>query len=247
MSLVNKKPSMFMIHPGSAGCEVYAPLATKLSNYFECYGVDSYNIYHAEKIEDLTQLAAYYLSYIDKIMMNVRQDTYHLLGWSLGGQIALEISSILERKGMTKIKVYLIDTILIDANLESLGTPQDEEKRKSRFINYIIQHQCNIEYIDRMLPNITIDMKLGQQTISNILVYSKILLFKAMFKDEAISEIMVNSEQIHEYLSTLKYNNIDKVVRNVSNIKLIEAKVGHSNMLDQLDLLTQGILSWYNK
>jgi len=233
-----------MIHPGSAGCEVYTPLAYKLKNYFECYGVDSYNIYHDKKIEDLNQLATYYLSYIDDIMINVEQDTYHLLGWSLGGQIALEIASILEQKAITKIKLYLIDTILIDDKLEYLGSEQDIEKRKKRFIDYIIRHQCNVEYIDKLLPNIVTDMKLGSQTISAILVHTKILLFKAMFKDETISEIMINFEQINQYLSTLKYNNIDKIVKNISNIKLINVEVNHSDMLNELDLLTQNILSY---
>jgi hypothetical protein len=87
-------------------------------------------------------------------------------------------------------------------------------------------------------------MKLGQQMISHKLVYSKILLFKAMLQDQTISEIMVNSEEINQYLSTLKYNNIDKVVQNISNIKLVEVKVDHSNMLNELDSLTYGILSW---
>ncbi len=241
---LREKTNMFMIHPGAAGCEVYTQLANRLSNYFDCYGVESYNIYHTNKINNLTQLANYYLSYIDKLMSDTKQNTYNLLGWSLGGQIALEIAGILEKNGITKIRLYLIDTILIDNKLESLGTIQDIEKRKKRFINHIIEHQCGHEYIDRILPNIIIDMTLGQQTISHKLVYSKILLFKAMLQDQTISEIMVNSEEINQYLSTLKYNNIDKVVQNISNIKLVEVKVDHSNMLNELDSLTYGILSW---
>jgi amino acid adenylation domain-containing protein len=40
------KQMLFMIHPASAGCEVYVPLASTLSTEFNCIGIDNYN-YHS--------------------------------------------------------------------------------------------------------------------------------------------------------------------------------------------------------
>ena len=50
-----------MIHPGRGGCEVYTSLANKLSEHFSCYGVDSYNLYSSNKIDNLNQLANLYM------------------------------------------------------------------------------------------------------------------------------------------------------------------------------------------
>ncbi len=69
----------------------------------ESVGIDSYNLYHESKISNLHQLATYYLTYIDEIMQKTNQTEYHLLVWSLGGRIALEIAAILENNGITKI------------------------------------------------------------------------------------------------------------------------------------------------
>jgi pimeloyl-ACP methyl ester carboxylesterase len=239
---MSRKQSMFMIHPGAAGCEVYTPLAKRLSNNFDCYGVDSYNLYHDSKIVNLKDLASYYLSYINKVVAHNNDEVYNLLGWSLGGQIALEIAALLEERNVKNIKLYIIDTVLIDDTLESLGELEDLDKRKDRFINYIRDHKCDTKYIDKMLPNIDIDMQLGQQRISSILKYSKILLFKAMFDDETISEIMVNSKEIAMHIKNLKYNNLDKIVDNLFKIKVLEMSVNHSNILNELDFIYYSIV-----
>ena len=92
------KSNMFMIHPGGAGCEPYISLANNLNKDFSCYGIDSYNLYFRKKIDSLKQLSQYYLSHIEEVMKKTNQNDFHILGWSLGGQIALEIASIPRRK-----------------------------------------------------------------------------------------------------------------------------------------------------
>ncbi len=36
--------SLFMIHPGNAGCEVYVEMTNLLARQFSCIGVDNYNL-----------------------------------------------------------------------------------------------------------------------------------------------------------------------------------------------------------
>jgi hypothetical protein len=241
-----QKSNMFMIHPGAGSCGVYTPLAEKLTDNFNCYGIDSYNFFHNNKIDNLNELSIYYLSQIEDIMVNTDATTYHLLGWSLGGKIALEIACILEKRGITKIKVYLLDTVLTDEYLESLGDDKDLDKRRDRFMSFLLSEGCNTDYIEKALPNLSIEMALGQQNLSSILIYTKVLVFKAMFQDQVISEIMTNSKEIYDYLATLEYNNVDKVVKDKSNLKLIKIhNADHSSMLNHLDLLTTGIISWH--
>jgi hypothetical protein len=249
--MINKgllpKSSMFMIHPGAGSCGVYAVLADKLKDYFNCYGLDSYNSFHENKIHNLHELSNYYLTQIEDIIVKNNSTIYHLLGWSLGGKIALEIACILEQKGIDKIKVCLLDTVLTDKYLESLGDDQDLEKRQNRFINFLSNEGCGAEYIQRMLPNISIEMSLGQQKLSNTLLHTKILLFKAMFPDQIIFEIMSNAQEISSYLTNLEYNNVDKVLKNKSNLTLVKINnVDHSNILNDTDLLAKNIISWNN-
>ncbi|WHA05801.1 phosphopantetheine-binding protein [Candidatus Megaera polyxenophila] len=234
------KPNIFMIHPGDAGCEVYSELATSLNDDFSCYGVDSYNLYNSYKIVNLNELAQYYLSYIEEIMLSTNQNVYILLGWSLGGQIALEIASILEKKGYDKIRVYLLDTILNDDYLLSLKSKIDLEKIKCEFRNYLIKQNLEKIYIDRVIVNMDIETDLSKQKISSSLANTQIFLFKAMAEDTRFNTI--DFRTLYKYLFTLKYNNIDKIVSNCSNIKLIEMdNVSHGNILTQIKFLVSQI------
>ncbi|MEI6187328.1 MAG: alpha/beta fold hydrolase [Alphaproteobacteria bacterium] len=242
----NIRANMFMIHPGAGGCEVYIDLAKKISEDFDCYGIDSYNMYSKDKIDNLNKLADYYLSYIDNIMKQTNQKEYNILGWSLGGQIALEIATILESRYVKKVNLYIIDTILTDDYLESLGDEEDIKKREERFINYAVENSFSKEYLDKVLPNIEVEMNLGKQKISTALNYSKILLFKAMFEDISFSNVIVNYKEVCSYISNMKYNNIDKCIKNMSNLTLLEVhNADHSNILKQVNFLCESIISWY--
>lgn len=224
------KPNMFMVHPAIGGCEVYASLATILADNFSCYGVDPYNLYNEIKIDNLNELAEYYLSYIDKIMAETHQKVYHLLGWSMGGQISLEMASILERKGHKKIKVYLLDSILLDedfAYLDKLDITIEE--LKNRFTDYAILNGYDQSYIEKSLSNMDVEKALVKQKISSMLTNTKVLLFKAMV-DRHCED---------------KYNYVGKILKNKSNIKLIKANnAHHGNILEQEELLFSGIMEF---
>jgi thioesterase domain-containing protein len=59
--------------------------------------------------------------------METQQEVYHLLGWSLGGQISLEIACLLEQRGVKKIKIYLLDTMLVVNDSLSLANAIDSD------------------------------------------------------------------------------------------------------------------------
>jgi non-ribosomal peptide synthase protein (TIGR01720 family) len=175
-----RKPNMFMIHPGGGGCEVYSAIANRLANDFSCYGVDSYNLYNKKKIENIDELAQYYLSYIDKVMLDTHQEYYHLFGWSLGGQIALEIASILEQKCVKKIKLYILDTVLLDDCLSFLMQDMHLEF-KNNYKNHTSLNRYEKSYIEKLIINIDLEATLSKQKISSTLTNSQILLFKVNF------------------------------------------------------------------
>ena len=243
---IYKKTNMFMIHPGAGGCEVYTSLANALANNFSCYGIDPYNLYHKNKIGNLCKLAKYYLTYIQDIMLKTHQNSYNLLGWSFGGQVALEIASILEQRGCNKINIYLLDTILYDDNLslddDMIKKIREEEKASLTAKGY------DRLYIEKFLAHIDIEHNLFKQQISFNLNSSKIILFKAML-DGTIIEINT-SKNLYNYCLALKYNNIDKIVTKKSNIKVVKLyNAHHGNILNQESLLVSKILDsqkYYN-
>lgn len=112
------KQTLFMVHPGNSGSEIYAPLAKALSDHFNCIGIDNYNFTASFPMGSLQMLAEIYVKMIlNEIDFNLNAPIY-LLGWSLDGRLAMEMAYQLEKWGARKIKIYLIDVILLSTSLE---------------------------------------------------------------------------------------------------------------------------------
>lgn len=228
------KLNLFMLHPGFAGAEVYVSLAQKLSMY-SCYGLDNYNLHHKNKISNLHQLADSYLLALDEIREKTNQidKPYILLGWSLGGQIAIEIASILEQKGYTNITVILLDSVLADTKFASyLSKMKINAKLLSKFL---LSQGHLIQYINKVIANFDCDNKLSKQSTKNKLDHTKILLFKAMQPDTR--KFLNMYDVLNKYTIGLAYNNIEKIA-NFSNIQLIRMdNANHSNIIENTDLI----------
>lgn len=222
--------NLFMIHPGMGGCEVYAPLVEKLSIYFNCYGVDAYNLYHDEKIENLTTLSDYYLNSIRQIMDETNQREFHLLGWSLGGKIALEIAALLERSGVRNITLYLLDTLLYgDVNEDA-----DEFKKN------LLSKGAELSYIEKSLALIDIAKKLHDCELSSNLNYTKVLLFKALLP----SGQKLEDYELFRQKLLLKFNHIDQCLKSKNQIKVVPLQEKHGDLLNQSDILIAEILNF---
>lgn len=229
---------LFMVHPGGGGCEVYLPLAKKLESQFSCYGVDYYNLYHEEKLETIEKIARFYLSEIDKLSQSSFDEEIYLLGWSLGGHIALEMAYQLERRGYQRIRVFVLDTILTDDFLESLGSYEDLERRKKMFAEYALAQGYNQTYVDQVKANIQMESALGMQQVSGILQFTEVVLFKAMNEDRTIAEIMTQHEAINRHIRNLKYNNVERVVADQRQLILHEVENSdHGSILEELSFL----------
>ncbi|EMH4215423.1 amino acid adenylation domain-containing protein [Serratia marcescens] len=103
-------PAVWMIHPALVGAEAFHAFAQPLQGRLNCYGVDNHNLYHQPTIDSLGELAERYLN--DMIAVGLLQDAgpVRILGWSLGGIIALEIAARLEARGCRNVQLYLLDS-----------------------------------------------------------------------------------------------------------------------------------------
>ncbi|WHA05746.1 thioesterase domain-containing protein (plasmid) [Candidatus Bandiella numerosa] len=236
------KQNLFMIHPGTGGCEVYVSLANRLSNEFSCYGVDSYNLYNETKIQSLNQLAEYYLSHIEKTMTNTKQEIYNLFGWSLGGQLALEIASILERRNIRAINVYLLDTALSDEFLFSKVSSINIEEEKKKFRDHMISEGHDVFYIEKAVSVLELEGKFGQQRATYSLQDTKVILFKAMCEDTRFT-LNQDAKKTEQHILKLKYNNIDTVVRGASSLNVINVSdAHHGNILEKEEVICDVLL-----
>ena len=222
-----------MIHPAHAGSEVYASLARRLEGQFSCFGVDSYNLQNTAKIDSLHELAALYLDKIDAVMKAHKERVFRLLGWSLGGHIALEIAAILESRGIRDIEVYLLDTVLPDERLVALSGKMSLEAQKNAYRVHIEPGGIDDSYMATVLSNFGTDAKLSLQTLSRKLTWASILLFKALSRGGIANEM---ETALYEYVASLEFNNVDQVHQDLTRLRrVVLANAHHFDVLNYED------------
>jgi len=165
--------NLYLIHPGSGGCEVYQELAEQLAEHYHCIGIDNYNIHAAKKIDNIELLAKHYLNQIQTHISE--QKNVVLLGWSLGGLIALEMAAQLEINGYQDISVYLLDSLISDPQLEKIRNiiPFDLIVQHTR--DYLKQQGYQHDYIDKLLSSLAPEKKLNNiRRLSKTLKHARI-------------------------------------------------------------------------
>lgn len=236
---------LFMIHPGGGGTEVYTDLASQFTGQYKCYGVDNYNIQNETQISDLYKLAELYLSSIEEVRVkeNVGPDIkYNLFGWSSGGQIALAIANILEKKNSNaKVEIVCLDTVLNDQDEKltkmRLSTDTSIEEFESRIRN----RYKDETYINQVLRARPTEEALNHDLIKSKLCDTKITLFKAKNKDNRFNPTL-DSDALTQHILDLPYNNLDKVVTNMNNLEVVVLDCHHWNILDKSDDISRKIL-----
>ncbi len=242
---VYNKLNMFMIHPAFAGSEVYIKLSDQLVDNYSCYGLDNYNLYHSQKITDIQELAHFYLNLIDKVRTETHQENkpYLLLGWSLGGQIALSIASILEQCGYEDIFVILIDTVYPDKMLMDYLSRVGLNELQLNFFREQLRFEPN--YLAKIKNNFDCDRYLSSQALNIRLKYTQILLFKAMQKESVF--FSKNDRFLKEYIRGLSYNNIDKII-DINKIGLVKLEnATHFNILERNEFIKTHISVFMNQ
>ncbi len=239
------KKNLFMIHPAIGGCEVYIDLAQQFKQSYICIGVDSYNLHNRYKIESLNSLAKLYLTEISKVMEDTGQDTYYMLGWSFGGQIALEIAYLLEQNGIKKICIILLDTVLPDSQMLTIRKTIDQKEFKMQFFNYMLSQGHEISYVEKIIYNLDTEFNLFKYAISGTLMHTQVLLLKAGQED--VRYDILESRIMDNYILSLPNNNIDKFLNSLEQLNTITLQfVNHGNIL-QNNSIVELIKSWIER
>ncbi len=217
-------PDMIFIHSGLGGSDAYHCLAELLNGKYNCIGIDNHNIYGTPKINNLNKLANFYLKeYTEKYSL---KDPITLLGWSLGGCIALEMALILERKGYSNINVILLDTYIHVPKMFSRRARFKKEETHE-FISSMFPKEYE-DYVERLVDAAEQEHILSQTAISGQLFKTNVTLFQALYKDNLNHGSNDNNELV--LIKDLKYNNLERVI-DVDRITIIPTHSHHRHIL----------------
>ena len=171
------KPPIFMIHAAHSGCEVYQKLASSLKNEFNCIGIDNYNLISDQKIGTLHEIAEMYLKLV---LEGIQPDQpVRLLGWSMGGFIALELAFRLEQQGHRNLELFLIDTYIQPPSLQGLYQKLNQTSLEEGTRAHMLAAGYEANYIEEVLAIHPFEEQIHQGPLSGILQYAKVTLFKA--------------------------------------------------------------------
>ena len=118
----NDQPPLFCLPPGGGAVYSYYPLAGHLSPLRKVVGVINRNYVVPGWFDrSWADMVAWYAGQIREAQA---QGPYHLLGWSLGGALAMDVAHALESAGQDVAFLGLVDTSLpVDANVFAPDEP----------------------------------------------------------------------------------------------------------------------------
>ncbi|MDI1279363.1 non-ribosomal peptide synthetase [Methylobacter sp.] len=127
---------LYCIDPGGYVFE-YKTLAQAMSHEQPVYGIDSRSLLlnPTRQYASFTDAAEYY---VQAILRHQPEGPYYLLGWSMGGTIALIITQILESQGHEVAFVGLLDTRI--NSLAKADLNSDLLTRYTRYLNPAERH-----------------------------------------------------------------------------------------------------------
>ncbi|KJJ40983.1 diguanylate cyclase [Bacillus subtilis] len=118
------KPPLFCVHPAGGLSWCYAGLMTNIGTDYPIYGLQARGIGQRDELpQTLDDMAA---DYIEQIRTIQPKGPYHLLGWSLGGNVVQAMATQLQNQGEEVSLVVMLDAYP-NYFLPIKEAPDDEE------------------------------------------------------------------------------------------------------------------------
>ncbi|WP_086932860.1 non-ribosomal peptide synthetase [Agarilytica rhodophyticola] len=148
LNTANKNvPRVFCFHPAGGHVNCYRDMARKLSPVIEVMGIQAQDLLSGEKIpRSMESLVADYARQIKRVSP---QGPYYLMGWCLGGHIALAVAEYLEKQDGNE-QVTWVGVVDYDPKfyeLRSRDTDDDVDELFRDFLNYINNEGINISSV----------------------------------------------------------------------------------------------------
>lgn len=230
LAKVNKshleRPVIF-IHPGHAGAEVYVELMHQLPSVIPCYAIDSYNLHNIDTpLTSIEMMASYY---IELLMKAGIKGPYQLVGWSLGGNIAIEMAKQLNALGKLVHHVFLLDSYILNDKEKSLANEISTE-----LMDYTLKHHPVFKLDNNKLKVLTIEHKAHIDYSPKECFESNVTLYKA--KNEDITEETV-SGKFKQYMDLMQTKPDNGWSEYIAGIKIEQLNQNHYNLLQRDSLI----------
>lgn len=213
---------VIFVHPAYGGCECYAEIINAVQRNYTVALINNFNIDNEDKIETLAKLAEQYLFLYFSDISVPRHIV--LVGWSMGGQIAIEIARLLEKAGWTKVKLVLLDTVIPTIQNKE-ATVEEWDEFIAYMEEYLLAEGHRDEYVRNIVNNMPLDYRLSKQTPVGTLITTEGTLFRAtrLQLEPArmkYKKLWAKHEKEYSFLSQSDDNNLGSVVPylNVINV-----------------------------
>jgi len=129
--VVGDQPPLFCLHAGFGTVFDYEPLARRLEGERTVYGVQCRMLLDRQWHDtSLAQMAA---DYVEAIRARQPQGPYHVLGWSLGGALALMVSDLFEQQGQRVAFIGLVDSF-VPTQANTVASPDEWRADLAEFL-----------------------------------------------------------------------------------------------------------------
>lgn len=228
---------LFMLPALGSGPEVYVDLANRLGQQFTCFGVNNYNHLYTPIIDSLPAIAK---GYREAIMSELSaNEPVYLLGWSLGGQIAMEIAYQLEQQGVKNIQVFLLDSMFNGDEVLEFRMKTPLEDIKAVILNQFKKQNTEQSYIDKVLGAFEAENTMSCQHLSGQLQHTKVTLFKACAMDPNLQDDP-NAIAIFDIAANLPDNSVCHFTLQPATVIRLD-NYWHNNMLEAAELIQRGV------
>ncbi len=120
-----KKPPLFCVHPAGGLCWCYAGLTASLDAEYPVYGIQARGIAHDEDFpKTVDEMVDDYIQLVRQVQP---EGPYHLLGWSLGGNLVQIMAARLQSQGEKLDFVAFLDSYPGYDLPEAKDVPEAEE------------------------------------------------------------------------------------------------------------------------
>jgi thioesterase domain-containing protein len=148
INTIKGKDKLFMIHDGSGEINGYLELSRKIKAY-TCYGIRFGLVDSMKEAPKISSIASEFIKEMKKVQ---KVGPYRILGWSLGGEIAVEMATQLENTNEQVEQLIIIDSSLkFEKTLDTSSFDIDSEVLflESNF-NYQMSNQKNIHSLPEL-------------------------------------------------------------------------------------------------
>lgn len=229
--------TIYFIHSALSGHEVYQELSIALASKYRSIGIDNGYLFFDINFDRLSLLAKHYLQQIQAVYP--LSDTVTLCGWSLGGNIALEMAYQLEQQGVQRIQVFLLDTLCMDEQLLNNTDIRSEMQHRVTIEQHnqkkrLLEQGVDEEYVGRVEQAMNTVSRLSKSTLSGLLLHTDIVLFKAMQIDSALENTAYKTSIMSDD------NDIQKMVKRP--MKIVKLNCSHQNIINQIAEVSRVIM-----